>query len=189
VAEINRVRAWVGTIVLTGLVGLPGGGVLLSGCATEGGEEVRAASGAGDEIPPEIATATFAEESCCADDGPCQDGLWCNGREICNCWGECEPADPTLNVCIDGDPCTDDACDEAGDVCPHTPLPGPGCPCTTDAFCDDGDFCTMDVCDPTSLVCAYGPTSCDDANLCTDDSCDSSLGCVHVNNALLCDDT
>ena len=186
--EINRVRALGRAIVLAGLVGSLAGGVMLPGCATEGTDEVRAGAGAGDEVPLEIATATFAEESCCADDGPCQDGLWCDGREICNCWGECEGADPSINICIDGDPCTDDTCDEAGDVCPHSPLPGPGCSCTTDAFCDDGDACTVDVCDAALLVCAYSPTSCDDGNVCTDDSCDAAIGCINANNTLPCED-
>ncbi|MBI5502271.1 MAG: hypothetical protein HY907_18655 [Deltaproteobacteria bacterium] len=187
-AGFNRVMALVRATVLSGLVGVLAGGVLVPGCVTESGDPARAPAGAGDEIPPEIATATFAEESCCADDSPCQDGLWCNGRETCNCWGECEAADPSINVCVDGDPCTDDTCDETADACPHELVFGPGCACTSDAFCDDGDACTVDVCDPGTLTCTYGTLDCNDGNICTDETCNPATGCVYVNNSNVCDD-
>ncbi|MBI5485862.1 MAG: hypothetical protein HY905_00870 [Deltaproteobacteria bacterium] len=187
-AGFNRVMAFVRATMLAGLVGALAGGVMLPGCVTESGDPVRASAGAGDEIPPEIATATFAEESCCADDSTCQDGLWCDGRETCNCWGECEAADPSANICIDGDPCTDDTCDEGADACPHTLVFGPGCACTSDAFCDDGDACTLDVCDAGTLTCTYGPVDCNDGNVCTDETCNTATGCVYVNNTNTCDD-
>jgi hypothetical protein len=151
------------------------------GASSSGCVEVQDDAGAAEAAPPaEISTAYFAEESCCADDTPCQDGLFCNGREICNCWGECEPADPLFNICADGDRCTSDLCDETLDTCPHTPLPGPGCACTTSAFCNDGNACTTDVCNPATMTCSYAPLSCDDGNICTTDTCDTALGCVNA---------
>ena len=69
--------------------------------------------------------------------GLCDDGAFCNGAEIC---------DPGMGGCVDGpDPviddgiaCTDDSCDEAGDVVVNTPNPG---------LCDDADPCTAELCD------------------------------------------
>ena len=48
----------------------------------------------------------------------CQDGLYCNGREVCSPAGECRPGTPVS--CNDGDPITRDWCDEEYDSCPHT---------------------------------------------------------------------
>ncbi len=178
---INRFRWHPPTLALAalGVLGLTAGG-----CVTGDGEPDEGA--AASEVPEEIAQAYFAEESCCADDSPCQDGLFCNGREACNCWGECEPPDPTYNPCYDGDPCTSDLCDEASDRCPHTPLPGPGCPCSTAADCNDSNQCTVDICDAGSARCTYTPSPCDDGNICTTDTCDPLTGCAHA--PLSCDD-
>jgi len=86
-------------------------------------------------------TEVFLEESCCSDDSYCQDGLWCNGRELCNCWGECLPGSPP--DCDDGDECTQDICNETLDRCEHNQIPD--C-CHTSADCDDSNPCTNDVC-------------------------------------------
>lgn len=173
---INRFRWHPPTLALAAALGVLG--LTAGGCVTGDGEPDEGA--AASEVPEEIAQAYFAEESCCADDSPCQDGLFCNGREACNCWGECEPPDPTYNPCYDGDPCTSDLCDEASDRCPHTPLPGPGCPCSTAADCDDSNQCTVDVCDAGSARCTYTPSACDDGNICTTDTCDPLTGCAHT---------
>lgn len=135
----------------------------------------------GGDAAQQTGVATFPQDewSCCCDDTPCQDGLFCNGRERCNCWGGCEPPGPGYNPCVDHDPCTSDECDEARDRCPRTPLPGPGCPCTTDAFCSDDSVCTADRCDPDAATCQYREVLCDDGNICTRDSCDPATGCRH----------
>lgn len=179
---INRFRgrpptAWIAAV---GLLLLTGGGCV-TGEEGEGGDRASAPA-----VPEEISRAYFAEESCCEDDTPCQDGLFCNGRETCNCWGECEPPDPTFNPCYDADPCTSDSCDELRDMCPHTPLPGPGCPCSTNADCDDSNLCTQDICDAGSARCTYNPVGCDDGDICTTDGCDPLAGCVHA--PISCDD-
>ena len=58
--------------------------------------------------------------------------------------------------CLDGDPCTTDACD--GGICVHTPV-----------VCDDSDPCTVDVC--VDGGCVYFDVVCDDNDPCTDDVC------------------
>ena len=171
---INRFR-WHPPCGLVVAAVLPG--LTAWGCATEAGE---GDEGSASVVPEEISRAYFAEESCCEDDTPCQDGLFCNGRETCNCWGECEPPDPTFNPCYDGDPCTSDDCDELRDRCPHRPLPGPGCPCSTNADCNDSNPCTQDICDAGSARCTYNPVGCDDGNPCTVDTCDPAGGCTHT---------
>jgi hypothetical protein len=72
----------------------------------------------------------------CTSNGDCDDGRFCNGREVCTA-GRCEPGNPA--VCDDGISCTVDACVEASDSCIYTP---------DDTRCDDGAGCTVDTCDP-----------------------------------------
>jgi hypothetical protein len=80
--------------------------------------------------------------------------------------------------CDDGNPCTDDSCDQAAG-CGHTN--------NTNA-CNDGSACTTaDVC--SGGVCVGGAeTNCDDGNACTTDSCDPATGCVVTNNTDPCTD-
>lgn len=136
-----------------------------------------------------------------ANNAPCDDGLFCNGQDVCQgggcnahtgdpCTGgpECNQScnevedncfDPAGTQCSDeGNECTDDVCDGAG-VCAHPPNTAP---------CDDGDVCTSgDTCN--GGVCTAGqPIDCDDGNPCTDDSCVPSVGCVHDPNSAPCDD-
>jgi hypothetical protein len=157
-----------------------------SGCL--GGEDGAGEGGLSSEsVPPEISTAYFATADCCTNDAECQDGLFCNGREHCNCWGECEPVDPRINACNDGNPCTADVCDEALDACSFTRIPGPGCGgCVTDADCNDGSVCTTDACDTTAMECTHALISCDDGDVCTEDTCDPTSGCAHTPIAGCC---
>ena len=70
---------------------------------------------------------------------------------------------PCSEGCDDGNPCTDDSCDEASGTCVHDALSG--------TPCDDGDACTMGescsegVCTPAETM------SCEDGNPCTEASC------------------
>ena len=60
-------------------------------------------------------------DSCC----DCDDGITCNGAEVCNPTTElCEPGPPL--DCSDGDPCTYDTCDEV-DGCSSAYEPNPTC--------------------------------------------------------------
>lgn len=93
----------------------------------------------------------------------CDDGLHCNGVELCDPTnGECNeglPPDPD-----DGNPCTVDECDEEADTDSNVP---------DDSLCDDDDQCTIDTCG-TEAGCTYEAFtgSCDDGDPCTEgDSC------------------
>ena len=158
-------------------------GLLLAGCLGDGeATSDERGGGCGGEGPP--CQVRLAEESCCCDDGPCQDGLFCNGREQCNCWGECEPADPAFTPCAESyDVCLTVACDERLDSCVHTPVSG--C-CRDDASCDDGDACTVDRCDAARATCSFEPISCDDGDRCTIDSCLPARGCSARWDGWLC---
>jgi photosystem II stability/assembly factor-like uncharacterized protein len=73
---------------------------------------------------------------------PCDDGLFCNGADVC-ADGTCtHPGDP----CATGPECAR-TCDEAADDC----FAASGAPCT-----DDGNPCTADACDGGG-VCSHLP--------------------------------
>ncbi len=88
--------------------------------------------------------------------GDCDDGIFCNGPEVCT-------ADGCLSLglaCDDGDLCTEDRCDEDRDRCDHTPADadrdGDGLTgCMGD--CDDTDLLTFpgarEVCDGVDRDC------------------------------------
>jgi hypothetical protein len=81
----------------------------------------------------------------------------------------------------DGVACTDDSCDEAGDVVLHQ---------TNDALCSDGQFCNGDeTCDAVSDCQPGVPPDVDDGVACTNDSCDEAGDAVvHWANDALCSD-
>jgi formylglycine-generating enzyme required for sulfatase activity len=91
-------------------------------------------------------------------DALCDDGLFCNGAEVC---------EPTLG-CVPGAPpgvdddvaCTDDLCDDLNDEVFNFP---------NASYCDDGDPCTDDACEPEQGGCihAINMASCDDGDPCT----------------------
>jgi hypothetical protein len=139
-----------------------------------------------------------------ADAQRCDDGVFCNGREVCDRVRGCGPGSaPAID---DGIACTVDRCDDTSDrvvheasdaacsdndICtglercdfqlgcrPGTPLP----------VVDDRNPCTLDSCDPVTGQPRHTPDPCDDGSACTYDSCDPTLGCRHANNSLYCDD-
>jgi hypothetical protein len=140
-----------------------------------------------------VGTAAFAAGDCCTAHLECQDGLWCNGEEYCNCWGVCLSGTP-IN-CDDGDPETSDRCvnDYIGTpgVRGTGSLPGvdgeigtghcendlTGRPCVTVADCEDNDICTDQAC--VGNFCQYTAIVCDDGDVCTADSCDAAMGCIY----------
>lgn len=92
----------------------------------------------------------------CADDADCDDGLFCNGLELCS-GGFCQPGTPVN--CGDGVACTVDACDEGSNSCTHVP---------STAACDDGLFCNgAEACHAT-LGCRPG------VDPCAGDTCNES---------------
>jgi len=103
---------------------------------------------------------------------PCPDGDLCNGDELCDAEGNCQPGVP-LN-CDDGNVCTDDGCD-----------PSNGCENTNNSLpCDDNHACTEnEYCG--NGICNYGQSvDCDDNNACTEDSCEPAAGCVNTETVI-----
>jgi hypothetical protein len=113
-------------------------------------------------------------KACCDNDEACQDGIYCNGRESCNCFGGCEPA-PAPIRCDDGITCTTDFCDESLRACRFM------------TACADGNTCTRDVCNPDG-TCSHPPTPfgfpCNDGLFCTMGStCDGVGICIGAANS------
>lgn len=97
----------------------------------------------------------------CSDDADCDDGVFCNGAEVCDA-GSCQPG---------ADPCPGQVCGEESELCLD---------CLTDADCDDGVGCTVDTCDPVTTTCSQVPDDglCDDGFLCNGtETCDAMLDC------------
>ncbi len=108
--------------------------------------------------------------------GVCDDGDACTYGETCAS-GVCNGG-AILN-CDDQNPCTADSCDKIK-ACVHSPQNG---------GCDDGNACTSnDTCVGGACLGAPAGPCASDQNPCTTDQCDPTLGCIHVNNTLPCDD-
>ena len=105
-----------------------------------------------------------------ADDGYCDDGLWCNGAEVCDVALDCQAG---------GDPCPGQLCDEVGDVCIDCQNDGD---CADGVYCNGAETCTGGVCQPGTAV------DCNDGVGCTDDSCNEGTdSCDNIPNDALCD--
>ena len=144
--------------------------------------------------PPVIDDAVACTDDSCDEVGDvvvnapnnanCDNALFCDGSETCHATLDCQSGTPP--DADDGIDCTDDTCDEVGDVIVNTP---------NDTNCDNALFCDgLETCH-ISLDCQAGrPPVIDDAVACTDDSCDE-VGDVVVNapnnancdNSLFCD--
>ena len=141
------------------------------------------------------------------DDLACDDGVFCNGLELCDAESGCQS-----NPLADGTPCDDASKCTLNDTCQ-------GGACLGEiVLCDDDNACTIDFCDPVTQGCTYeiqpgakecddedpcttedactdglcvgsGALDCNDDNPCTDDVCEEGVGCVYTNNTGDCDDT
>ncbi len=97
----------------------------------------------------------------CLQDQECDDGLFCNGSELC-IQESCVPG--TSPVLEDDIPCTRDTCDEELDRVLHAPI---------NALCDNGLFCDGDeICDAFIGCLPGSPPTTDDGVSCTEDHCD-----------------
>ncbi len=109
--------------------------------------------------------------------GPPPTPVSCIGQGFCQN-GQCTAAGTS---CEDGDPCTNDYCDQTGN-CMHIPSPGCG-GCKGDFSCDDANPCTYDICNPETGTCMHSTIpncgtagcvsafQCEDYNDCTVDNC------------------
>jgi cysteine-rich repeat protein len=114
------------------------------------------------------------------DEATCDDGLFCNGPEVCNVVQGCRPGEPP--AVNDGVGCTVDSCSEVSRSVLNTP---------DAARCDDGLFCNGDeVCDAANGGCVAGPPrAVDDGLDCTDDACiEGRREVVHTPVDVRCDD-
>jgi len=127
-----------------------------------------------------------ATDSCdnIANDGNCDNGLFCDGAETCDAVNDCQSG--TAPDCNDGVGCTDDSCNEGTDSCDNI---------ANDGNCDNGLFCDgAETCDAV-LDCQPGsPPNCDDSVGCTEDSCneatdscDNTANDGNCDNGLFCD--
>ena len=143
------------------------------------------------------------------DNAFCENGLFCDGVEICDLSLGCQPGTPV--DCDDDNECTIDSCDEDMDACGHTPMAdnttcmgGICCSgtctvpaCSADTDCNDGDACTVDTCNNAgkcSASCSYEaktqcinddgccPAGCDYTN---DNDCPSAVKCWSTENKYL----
>jgi len=103
---------------------------------------------------------------------PCaSDGNPCTD-DVCNGAGNCVHTNDNTNVCTDGNCCTDDAC--VAGACVGT--------IDNSNFCSDNNPCTDDACLAGVCVGTNDNTNpCSDGNRCTDDACVSGA-CVGTND-------
>jgi hypothetical protein len=113
------------------------------------------------------------------NDSVCDDGVFCNGAEVCNTSAGCQPGPP--RDCADALACTTDSCNQATDSCTHV---------ANDAACDDGRYCNgTETCDAAAGCRAGTAPSCADNVDCTTDACvEESDSCAHTAKDSACDD-
>ena len=121
-----------------------------------------------------------ASDSCDngANDSLCDNGLFCDGSEICSPVLDCQAGIPVN--CDDGVGCTVDSCNEGTDSCDNV---------TNDGLCDNGLFCDgPETCDALADCQPGAAPNCDDGVGCTDDSCNEGTdSCDNVTDDGLCD--
>ena len=103
-------------------------------CDDQGACQPGTEPGCDDEIPCTADACDLIADACehVSDDGLCDNGLLCDGVEICDPVAGCV-VDEDQPPCDDGIPCTIDLCDPLTELCSAEP---------DNAFCDDGDPCT-----------------------------------------------
>ena len=171
--EVLPIPPRLDVIALTPTPAAPSDAAALAGLMVGGGSTTTTTIGS---TTTSSSTSTTLPGPCTID-ADCDNGLFCDGVEVCDVSSGCEPG-PAID-CDDGIACTADHCDEATDACDVT---------TDDSLCDDGDQCNgLEACEPGG--CAAGiALDCDDGNPCTDDSCDSELGCMVSDVTGACND-
>lgn len=132
----------------------------------------------------------------CTQDSDCDDGLYCNGQEICVdgvcqegtpvvcgddglfCNGQ-EVCDEDLDQCVsDGNPCSGD------EICVEETAECVVIECTDDFDCDDGNDCTTDICNnpgTADAICVHNPVpECISGDGCCPDECndDTDADCA-----------
>jgi hypothetical protein len=146
--------------------------------------------------------ADAQEDNCefvCTENADCDNGLFCDGAEICNA-GICEAGTPP--ACDDGAFCNGaETCNEGTDQCDTGTAPAcddgafcngtetcnegtDSCDAGTAPACDDGAFCNgTEMCDEGADACVDGsPPTCAEGEICDvgTDSCVPLAGDMHI---------
>ena len=111
------------------------------------------------------------------DDSLCDNGVFCDGAEVCDPVNGCKGAVPVN--CDDGVSCTIDSCDEQSESCVNSP---------DDSICNNGSFCDgVEVCDPINDCQGGTAPNCDDGVGCTVDACNEATdSCDNTPDNSLC---
>ena len=126
-----------------------------------------------DGVSCTVDSCNEATDSCdnTPTDSLCDDGVFCDGAEVCNAVSDCQEGTPVN--CDDGVSCTVDSCNEGTDSCDNV---------ANNSLCpDDGAFCNgTEFCDP-SLDCQSTGDPCTGSQTCneTTDVCEGGGGCLH----------
>jgi hypothetical protein len=111
-------------------------------------------------------SAAFCRNTTAPTGTSCGDGNACNGDELCDAAGQCQPGtiQPVETACPDGDLCNgDETCNGFGTCVPGTP-----------PVVNDDNTCTVDACDSATGV-AHIPlpdgTTCNTVGVCTAGTC------------------
>jgi hypothetical protein len=186
----------------------PGGGLTITATAVGYADFTDTISiEAEDQIIVKDIMMTPIKTSECITNNDCDDGLYCNGEEMCIggtcssgitlpcpddelfCNGE-ESCDEENDICLSsGNPCPANlTCDEENDVCVG---------CSKDADCDDQLFCNGDetcvdgVCQPGTDPCSDDGLFCNGEEICDEESdtclssgdpCPEGTTCVEEDN-------
>ena len=153
---------------LNKIVNAPQNQVCDNGLYCDGAETCESGAGGGCKSNPLVLSDGIActVDSCdegndkidhVPDNTKCDDGKFCNGKEICSATQNCV----TINVPNqnDGINCTADSCNETTDKIEHV---------ANNTLCDDNNVCTTDLC-ILGQGCAhtYHTNPCDDGEACT----------------------
>ncbi len=116
-----------------------------------------------DQIPCTTDSCNEATDACAhaPDNSVCQNGLYCDGNEICSVGVGCVPGIPV--PCNDQFVCTADSCVEATDSCAHDFSP---------CVCGDNEVTGSEVCDPPVTAGTF-----EDCNNGVDDDRDGDIDC------------
>ena len=155
---------------------------LAIGVHTHGGCSATGGSNQGTRIDkPEFKAHVDSLLAPCTQDSDCDDGVFCNGAEMCNA-GKCMAGDPPS--CDDGFGCTIDICNEATQTCEHEPKCGQNdvcieptgeCECSgsdkrievdilTDNYPAETTWTVTDKCGASGVVLSGGPYDGSDTN-------------------------
>jgi len=129
-------------------------------CDAVGGCQPGTAVDCDDAVACTVDGCNDATDSCdnIPDDGLCDDGLFCNGAEVCDTVADCQAG---------ADPCPGEDCDEVDDVC----IQGA---CDSDGTCESGEDC---ITCPADCISGGGSAVCGNG-VCESASGEDCLSCA-----------